>query len=419
MKKFYSLALLAAVSLGAFAQQEENASLYLETYEAQMAFESDVEDTYSIFYYNEANLMDSMAWSDGASIHSNGYGYDGNGNLVRMRNYTVTQDAFETTVTPGFLIEYDYDEEGRIIERRNYNVDYLNPGQVALDGRIVYSYDEANGNLLKETVYVMVWNEAGTGKDEAFGYTVEYSYDENNRLVKKSTYGNADVDGESTEINETSRVEYTYDDQGRLFETLEYVLQESGTALMLTQKSDRTYDENGNIYAIKGYQNRGGAIDNPYWVGASETRFTYDESVSAEGVVYPYHREAAYGLSQSQLDVFSTAKNLIVKDSTWLEFDGAGWNLSDIGDYTYSEGRPTRPNTGAVESVDSADEVTMVVVGGRVYLYGVEEGAIVNIYDAAGRVVLSASYTEAGIPVERVAPGVKILKTGSFTGKFM
>ena len=396
MKKIYSLALLAAVSLGAFAQQEEEPSLYLSNFESQIAGDSG-EGSFSEFYYNEENLVDSILWSSGELIHSNAYTYE-NGNIISMQNYTV--DAFSSSA--GFFIEYSYDEQGRVIERKNYN----NYGTgLVLAGRIEYYYDETTGSLVTEKCYTVFW------EGESMTSYIEYSYDGSGRLVKEDTY---------TDSNVSARIEYIYDEDGRLSEQLDYLLSENGTELVLSRKTDRTYDENGNILSVKGYQNQG-TSSTPNWVADSETKFVYDMDRLAENVVYPYHMEKDfnYGLGSMQMDVFLESTNLLVQDSTYLEFEGAGWNLSDVVDYNYTEERPARPEPSAVESMYAADEISLVILCGRIYLYGVEEGAAVNVYDADGRILRSASYTEGGRPVNGMAPGMKIVRTGKFTGKFM
>ena len=321
-----------------------------------------------------------------------------NGNIISMQNYTV--DAFGSSA--GFFIEYSYDEQGRVIERKNYN----NYGTgLVLAGRIEYYYDETTGSLVTEKCYTVFW------EGESMTSYIEYSYDRSGRLVKEDTY---------TDSNVSARIEYIYDEDGRLSEQLDYLLSENGTELVLSRKTDRTYDENGNILSVKGYQNQG-TSSTPNWVADSETKFVYDMDRLAENVVYPYHMEKDfnYGLGSMQMDVFLESTNLLVQDSTYLEFEGAGWNLSDVVDYNYTEERPARPEPSAVESVDAADEISLVILCGRIYLYGVEEGAAVNVYDADGRILLSASYTEGGIPVNGMAPGMKIVRTGKFTGKFM
>ena len=227
MKKIYSLALLAAVSLGAFAQQEEEPSLYLSNFESQIAGDSE-EGSFSEFYYNEENLVDSILWSSGELIHSNAYTYE-NGNIISMQNYTV--DAFGSSA--GFFIEYSYDEQGRVIERKNYN----NYGTgLVLAGRIEYYYDETTGSLVTEKCYTVFW------EGESMTSYIEYSYDRSGRLVKEDTY---------TDSNVSARIEYIYDEDGRLSEQLDYLLSENGTELVLSRKTDRTYDENGNPAAEK------------------------------------------------------------------------------------------------------------------------------------------------------------------------
>lgn len=390
MKTFYITVLCTSLALGAYAQ-DDNGKHYLQQVISEVS-----PDEYEEYFYNSDNLVDSISWGNDEYEHSSLFTYDDNNNIVGIQVYQVIN--FEQYKTPRF--EYDYDDQNRQIERRNYNAF---PGlDEMLSGTMKYSYDD-NGNMVKHETY--------TDAECTYLYDMgEYEYNDKNQLLKETLYRRDQFSG-SDELVVGDVLEYTYDDKDRLFEIVTYTLN-NVNELLITQKATYNYDENGNLGSIMSYLNRG-SNESPSYYPATQHIFVYDTDVNMQDVVYAVDPE--YG-EPDVLEAFQKSNNKIVRDSTYGEFDGV-WGLYDIREFVYTDVRPSRPVIG-VESVASENEAAMYMLGDRIYLTGVKENALVQIYDEAGRLVVVTYNTESGIPAMNLPKGVKILKTEGLTQKF-
>lgn len=388
MKKLYIAAVCASLALNSFAQDNNDGKQYLHQLNSEIA-----PDEYKEFFYNANNLADSIAWCDGEHEFSSTFSYDDNLNLIGIQVYQTVD--MEQLKTPRF--EYDYDDQNRIIERRNFNAF---PGLPEMQsGTIKYMYDE-NGNMSEHTTYL------GTDIYDRG----EYVYNDKNQLIKETIY-KPDAFSGSDELTESDVLEYTYDDQDRIFEIVTKTLNNVGE-LLITQKTTYVYDENGNLGSIMSYLNRG-SNDAPVYYPATQHIFVFDTDTKVEDVVYPVDPE--YGEVDIQ-EAFELSKSKIVGDSIYGEFDGV-WGLFDARDFVYTDVRPSRPEIGVEEAV-AGNEASMFVLGDRIYLTGVKQNALVQIYDEAGRLVVVTYNTEAGISTANLPEGVKILKTEGLTQKF-
>lgn len=376
-KRNVVLLLAAFACISVFAQ---NGTHYLKS------ITSEVEPSeYEQFYYNSEDKVDSLDWSNLQAEGSCSFVYDAMGNLVRHNIFQILN--YKNSYVS--YIDYEYDEDGNLVKRTNYN-DYTGNGDNMVRGGVIeYTYED--GHLVKETTFVD-WYSPGTL--EVYSY-VDYIYSDDGKLESEVAY--LDDGFGSLAIN--SQVDYFYDGQGRISEAVTSFAN-YGT---LTEQSKVAYvfDDNGDLVERTSYQKSGG------WFPATSTYFVYDISVDAENVVYPYDNEDMY-----TDEVYKMSAHKLVRDTTYSEFEG-DWGLYDIQNYNYEIVEP------AGISEVKTERLSMNVSGGMLYLAGVQNGTSVCIYDSAGRLVRSMVYNGGGIPVEGLPEGVKIVKAGNMTGKFI
>lgn len=383
MKKFYLLALAACGFLASQAQE----TMYLKDVQSKKT-------PYVIqkYWYNEDNLCDSIyLMMDDEYEATVGIVHDENGNAVTRYMYKLDADYNWLMYN---LIVYEYNEDGQVISAKNY-ADYFGTGYMPAQSTLTYEYE--NGLLVKESIYYSTDTPNGDPNE-----MTEYEYDDNGLLQQEIIYAK-DEETQTTGLSQT-RV-YSYDDQGRVSEIVTSVLSEAGS-LFENQKDEYQYDEYGNLST---YISR---LANVGWQPAKQTWYKYDTSVKASDVVYPVDPYfAGYSVKPNGV-------HILVYDSTMLEQDGS-WGLDAVQEYHYAGWDEVKHPSGISQAAsDEASEMSAFVLGGRLYVSGLAEGAAVMVYDVNGRLLLAGRYNPAGIPTYVFPAGVKIVKSGNFSAKF-
>lgn len=380
MSKLYFFALAA---LSCFSMMEaQDAKYYLRAINS-----IPIPEEYEEFFYTADGLTDSIHWCNTDYEGSVRFIYDENNNVVQRDQWQII--GFENKNT-GYVV-YKYDEDNKIILRHNF-MDY--GWGMSQQGTYEYIYD--GDELVRRNTYIGAeWGE-GVGIYEY----ILYEYDADGKLLSTVAY----APNMSGTLALSQVLVYTYDEQNRVSQVVTQLGDELDN-LTDNQRTEYVYDANGNLESVTNY------LANTGWRPASATYYFYDTNVSVDDVVYPSDIEDMFG---SEVPEYSV--NMVVRDSTCAE-EGGSWGTYDVQTYTYEN----EPSVGIEESVvasDNADDMAVFVLGDRVYVYGLEAGAYVQVYDYSGRLVLSGRYTEGGIPVSLLPSGVKILKAGNFTGKF-
>lgn len=204
----------------------------LEVVETMEYATTDSTETSMHYYtYNEDNLLANWISGDRKAE----YTYDENGNLIKKFSTYPNSDGKQTSQT----VEYTYDADGNMLKETCYVAEKI------------YSFYEfvydSNGNMVKKSYY-----ERFIPYDPTFPpslqYTIDYTHDVNNRLVKQVT---------TRSSNDSTIVEYAYDAAGRLTEecvgnsTYQYTYDESGNLLKKTLGDniidEYNYDASGNL----------------------------------------------------------------------------------------------------------------------------------------------------------------------------
>lgn len=165
--------------------------------------------------------------------------FDKKDNMLISATYTSENDEPPTSWTI-----YTYDTYGKLIKEDFY---YNN----RLWHYIEYEYDE-NGSMISDTEYSVLYNE------ELHEIRIEYIYDDKGRLSAEQAYQNG---------HESYSLDYEYDEQDRLIKDTFYG--------RINSYRSYSYDENGNL-SVK---------TNDGEFGVTITDYTYDDNnrlISAE-----------------------------------------------------------------------------------------------------------------------------------------
>ena len=383
MKKLYLLAFAACGFLAGQAQE----TMYLKEVQS-----THIPQEIERYWYNEDNQCDSIYFMTDEEYEGTvGIVYDENGNAVTWNLYKL--DADYNWLMYNYII-YDYNDEGQVVLSRNY-ADYFGTGYLVIQGSVAYIYE--NGLLTKMETYFSTGYEDG-GKP--YEYSV-YTYDDNGLLQKETVYSYSE---EEQLTSVTQELAYAYDNQGRVASVTTSIPNDNGT-LYENQRDEYQYNEDGDLSTyVQKLQNTG-------WQPALQTWFKYDTSVNASDVVYPVDPYGQYTVKPNGI-------HILVYDSTMAEFEGS-WGLYDVQEYRYvGWDEAKRPSGIAQAASDDGSEMSAFVLGGRLYVSGLAEGAAVMVYDVNGRLLLAGRYNPAGIPTYVFPAGVKIVKSGNFSAKF-
>ena len=216
-------------------------------------------ETYEFVYDENRNLIQiRRTTSEGTGLY-NEYAYDEKGQLIKETSYTGTM--------PLSGYEYTYDDEGNVIRKVSLYNDHLVLPYMQVRYTVENTYDEEN----RLTSAVMTWSGGSvdrvnyiydeSGKlireekptDEGPVVLVEYTYDERGNLLK--------------EARESYTVEWTYDQNGNLIKHWQYDTQYSAAVEFL---HEYTYDQNGNLLKEQSTYNNERVL--------VTVEYTYDES---------------------------------------------------------------------------------------------------------------------------------------------
>ncbi|MDO4695743.1 RHS repeat domain-containing protein [Porphyromonas sp.] len=181
------------------------------------------------------------------------YVYDKNNNLIEQVTYSGEFGEHR--------IAYVYDEKNRLIETRADSGDEM-------PNKTIHTYNEidslasvksfsSSGVLLEETLYS--YNEKGIKTKSEYKSFDEEGKMNYRRLEHFDDRGNATLqENHNIEGVLTDKTENTYDAQGRVIESVHYVVSE-GNALTIEYQSKYKYDDKGNLveevsdFPVQGY----------------------------------------------------------------------------------------------------------------------------------------------------------------------
>ena len=199
-----------------------------------------VESSRVYYIYNAAGELVSQSMDNGMIPDHYPCNY-GTPEYTRDENGTLTSVRYLSGDTVNCVLDYTYGADGQLISEhyrdkdgREYTVTYHCENGVLLRAEgvpyaegsadtmtVEYSYD-AQGNLVKKTGIPDNWESSGSSK---FVKTVQYTYDENGRVasVRKTTEFRIKAHQEDTDFaleqyQDVREWTYAYDDTGRLIQ---------------------------------------------------------------------------------------------------------------------------------------------------------------------------------------------------------
>ena len=226
-----------------------------------------VQQINTVYTYDKLDRV--LTSTNGADITS--YAYDKNG---RIKNETAVGYETEYTYNIGGLVtDLTTEKSGTTIQAHSYT--YYPNGNISgkqstvgtQTNQYTYLYDNAgrltseqNGTDTKSYTYDSFGNRAGMTVSGAENYTESYTYDSNNRLMKRSRLQNT-----TEEIRN-----YSYDNNGNQISWYKSVLSAQDGDISLSMETD------GTDYALYGYDmyNRLKTYTN----GVDTASYTYDGS---------------------------------------------------------------------------------------------------------------------------------------------
>lgn len=187
-----------------------------------------------IEYYADGKKRKEICVHNRYSANSATYQYDEYGNEIsaksekseRISEYTYNDEGLVVKLVQNTgrdggkqVTEYIYDESGKVIEKASYPIDRP-------DDKVIYTYTYDGEDCIKE-------EETYRSRTETTEY--RYVYDENGRLVEKTTI----------ERNNETKIACEYDEKGNEIKII--AVDEDGNAKGWLEKS---YDEEGNLVKI-------------------------------------------------------------------------------------------------------------------------------------------------------------------------
>lgn len=223
--------------------------------------------------------------------------YDENGNITRVASYQLLDGMFQLVC----YVDYTYNEMGLRETRKNYNVD-LNSGSHDLGGIYYYYYNEQGQMTNWELDFVGIIFDKG-----------ELTYNDRGLLEKEVIYNNP-----FTGIfEESSRLEYFYDDNDNLVELHDYAYDYNTASVTLQSISINEYDELGNCIVSMS--------TTPSGTVQEKKIYKYDDKVLAEDIYF-------YPNPENDFPVFPQMHNMLTSYEFWAQ-DANGGSLVYVFDY--------------------------------------------------------------------------------------
>ena len=228
-------------------------------------------------------------------IYLDTYIFDDNENLVSETGYNW--DSAINDWTPWSKDDYKYDDKGNILsqiiyiyEKEKWNIWYEQ----------YYEYNN-NGKLIRDSVFH--WNPNEDNVDiRRKSYKTEYSYDPNGFLLEENYfYFKSDRNGSEGHFEHESRELYKCDNDGHILEVLGYRLEDG--EWMKKSKVENTYDPDGRKLSKIEYGN------NTYtdeWFRIENLEYTYNKCGQQETfTIYEGWNENGWILQEKLVSYFS------------------------------------------------------------------------------------------------------------------
>ncbi len=354
MKHFYIFASMLAAALTVQAQQSYDIRL------TQLASEDEAE--IEEFTYNSRGLMETRSYVNYLAslylIDTNTY--NELGQLVSISTKQDLSYSYDPDqMIPIYRIDYQYDEKGRIIMRENANADN---GEMIPSARIIYTYND-NGQMVREDTY---WADE---LDAPFYYVLK-SYNSRGQLTKEVEY---QQDWAVRDIyNMMGQILYDYNTDGTLAKRTSYYV--ANTAYpeesLTLSNSERYTFEDGDIVSFD-LLSATGFVN-------SRITFTYDTSVSADRIYYPYTPE-------NSISYIELCKHKRLTEDVWASDINTGeLTFSHTFNYSYEE----NPD-GIHQAIGDNRPMTLNYNGQsrELNVNGAAIGANVRVVNAAGQTV--------------------------------
>lgn len=131
-------------------------------------------------YMINTMLTDALGYDyyDEMSSITYEYEYDTDGNLIK--DITTETDSEGNTEMSGYKL-YEYDQSNKLVRKDVFSRRGMSIEQSSI---VTYFYDSDNGNLIKTKAYIYL----SQFNDDTPQSSIDYEYDSNNCLVKKSKF---------------------------------------------------------------------------------------------------------------------------------------------------------------------------------------------------------------------------------------
>lgn len=286
---------------------------------------------------------------------------------------------------PACRVDYQYDERGNRIGRDNFN---RRNGQLEHSAHIAYNYDDDNRLLSEEQFWAF--------DPEAPFFRIVYTYNEKGQRVSAEEYAQDWFEKDVYKFS--GRLEYYYDDEGRL---------ESSPYFYVTGRDEETGEDYVELMSTDQYYYNaaGDVVKHEVLSGSGKVTnreaYYYDENVGKDEVAYPFTPE--YKIGQLEL-----SKHKLNKEEVW----GTNLNTGELA-FSHSVTYTYEPNTVGIDKVQADASNLMVdynAESGSLRLEGNADGASVRIVSASGQTLLSTATAtgERNISTGVLAPGTYI-----------
>ena len=343
------------------------------------------------FHYNNKGLIDSTyLFFDDYDVYESyrKYKYSENGLCTREDDYQKLDGSFRHVS----YIEYSYNEKNQLVKRMNYNS--FGGEKFDVGGELKWTYNE-DGTIATLETSLPSWDEPGRWDL----YTREvYSYNEDKTLKSIVTH-TVPFGSSQVLLYVSATVDYIYNDLKQLVrDDHRFYYEDSGDVPASTSYNTYEYDEAGNLVVYKSFI--GLQSENPQ----VKYVYHYDLNVSAKDVIYPFNFEDKAAVNWIAA---STSPNKLDYEE-WWQVPNESDELFHVADYTlnYSAFDPSSIHQQQVD----LNRVGFFISDNLLYLVNQKEGAMVNIYNACGEVVMQQIYTKNGISLEGLDRGVYVGK---------
>ena len=179
----------------------ENGNLYTSINDSNLYVLSkkNAEDSLQLFYFNKLLVEKKFFNTHNDLVRDIIYGIDSLTNkdsllkeyVYKYKNNKIVSESCYINKEMEYNMDYKYNNEGRLVEK-NYSFERCcDKGQPIPNDKVIYKYD-VSGNLIRED-YIIDRSITKEYKNKFEGYfdqvkTIEYSYDDKNRLTNKILY---------------------------------------------------------------------------------------------------------------------------------------------------------------------------------------------------------------------------------------